>query len=142
LLIYFLIKSGGVIMKKQVLLVVMLIANFAVAQIYVPPGDGTLSQAILDAIDGDVLELVSEGEYFESTNNEFGTIVNKNITIKVEGDDALPAKLQLLITNSDDATPIFFLVGDNASLTLRDLEFDGSLNDLPNAEYLIQFYMG
>ncbi len=132
-------------MKKQILffsVVVMLFAHFAVAQTYVPPGDGTLSQAITDAQSGDVLELVPEGLYTETTNNNFGTLVDKNITIKVEGENPLPAKLQLLSQASAENTPIFFLVGNNVSLTIRDLEIDGSLNGVANAEYLIQFYMG
>ncbi len=128
-------------MFKHLVLVLFLISSVVFAQTYVPPGDGTLSQAIFDAQDGDVLELVPEGEYTESTNNEFGTIVDKSLTIQVEGEDPLQAKLQLLVSNAD-VTPIFFLVGDNASLTLRDLEIDGSLDGVSNAEYLIQFYMG
>ena len=132
-------------MKKQVLffaVVIMLFAHFAVAQTYVPPGDGTLSQAIIDAVSGDILELVPEGLYTESVNNDFGTLVDKELTIRVEGENPLQAKLQLLSEASDENTPIFFLVGNNASLTIRDLEIDGSLNSVANAEYLIQFYMG
>ncbi|MBN1153820.1 T9SS type A sorting domain-containing protein [candidate division KSB1 bacterium] len=132
-------------MKKQLLflaITMIFIANFAVAQTYVAPGDGTLSQAIADAQDGDVLELVPEGLYTESVDNTFGTLVNKDLIIKVEGDEPLPAKLQLLSQASGENTPIFFLVGDSASLTLIDLELDGSFNGISNAEYLIQFYMG
>lgn len=132
-------------MKKQLLCLtisMIFVAHFAVAQTYVPPGDGTLSQAIADAQDGDLLELVPEGLYTESVDNTFGTLVNKDLIIYVEGDDPLPARLQLLSPAGEGNTPIFFLVGDSSSLILSDLEFDGSLDGVSNAEYLIQFYMG
>jgi len=132
-------------MKKLVLfsvVAVMLFAHLAMTQTYVPPGDGTLSQAITDAQSGDVLELVPDGLYTESTAFHFGIIVNMDLTIEVEGDGSVKAVLQVLKAPSDEADPKFFKVGDQVSLTLRGLEFDGSLNGVPNAEFLVEMYMG
>ena len=77
-------------MKKMILFLLstLIFANLSSAQVVtsVVPGEGTLSQAIANAVDGEVLELVPEGEYTESSAYVFGTIVDKSITIDVEGD--------------------------------------------------------
>ncbi len=133
---------------KNWLVIVCLVALTAVGFsqniVTVYPGEGTLTQALTDAQDGDILELVPEGEYTESTGYIFGTIVDKNITIDVEGGDAAIAKAILKIQTPPDgeSTIRFFEVGDNASLTLRNLEIDGSFGSAPSADYLITFYMG
>ena len=55
-------------MKRRLLILffVMSIAVMSNAQTFVAPGEGTLSAAISEAQDGDVLELVAGGEYTES----------------------------------------------------------------------------
>jgi hypothetical protein len=124
------------------LTVFMMLASTAFSQTFVSPGEGTLYSALEEAEDGDVLQLVPDALYTESTNFEFGTLVNRNITIEVEGDGSVKAKLQILTPATDESTPVFFEVGDAASLTLKGLEFDGRLNENPNTNYLIGAYMG
>lgn len=138
------INHGRRIMRKLLLCLVVLMSGsgFLFAQIYVPPGEGTLTQAIAAAQDGDVLQLVPDGVYTESTAFAFGTVVNMDLTIEVEGDGSLKAIVQMLTAPSTEADPIFFDVGDQASLTLRGLEFDGALEGTPSAEFLVRMYMG
>ena len=114
-------------MRKHLLLLLSLfLATALVAQTYVAPGDGTLSQAITDAADGDILELVPGGEYTESSAYTFGTIVDKSLTIDVESTEEEPdkAKLQILTPPDGENTIRLFEVGDNASLILRNLKLD------------------
>jgi len=125
-----------------ILLTLGLAGTVLMAQTFVTPGNGTLYSSLEEAEDGDVLQLVPGGTYTESNNFEFGTLVNRNITIEVEGDGSVKAIIKMLTPATVDDTPNFFLVGDNASLTLRGLEFDGNLNDTPNSDYLINMYMG
>ncbi|MBN2011240.1 DUF5123 domain-containing protein [candidate division KSB1 bacterium] len=131
-------------MMKYLLLITLLLLNSMVfAQTYVSPGPGTLSMAVADAIDGDVLELVAGGEYTESVAFNFGVITDKAITIKVEGD--IPeekAKLRVITPADGTTTRMFFRVGQGGSLALHDIEFDGTTETVEKAEYLIQFYMG
>ncbi|MDZ7722638.1 MAG: DUF5123 domain-containing protein [candidate division KSB1 bacterium] len=131
-------------MRKHLLLLSLLLATGLVAQTYVAPGDGTLSQAITDAADGDILELVPGGEYTESSAYTFGTIVDKRLTIDVESTEEEPdkAKLQILTPPDGESTIRLFEVGDNASLTLRNLELDGSYAGEMSAEYAVTFYLG
>ena len=105
------------------------------------PGDGMLSLAIADAVDGDILQLVPGALYTESTGTNFGEIINKSITIETEGDGTEKAKVQL-ITPNDGTTYVFLNLGDQASLTLRGIEFDGSLDGAPSLTNLLKFTMG
>jgi len=131
-------------MKKMLLLLCVLAAfsSLLISQTYVAPGEGTLYQAIESAVDGEVLQLVPGGLYTEATNDKFGTIQNKSITIEAESEDGEKPILQLLTTATDDDNVVFFSLGEQGSLTLKGLECDGSLNDAVNATYLATFYMG
>ena len=133
-------------MKNFLLFLVILTMTgsfvYAQSEVSVAPGDGTLSQAITDAVDGDILLLVPDALYSESAAFSFGTIVDKNITIAAEGDGSTMAQVQILTAPDGESNAIFFKVGNNASLTLSGLELDGSYNDAANAEYLVQWYMG
>ena len=132
-------------MLKKLLLswiAVLFLLSTSFGQTNVTPGDGTLFAALEVAKDGDVLQLVPDGLYTESNNFEFGTLVNRDITIEVEGDGSVKAKLQMLTPPTEEDTPIFFEVGDASSLTLRGLEFDGSQSAVPTADYLVNMYMG
>lgn len=121
---------------------IFILGGYSFSQTYVAPGEGTLSQAITDAVDGDVLQLVAGGVYTESVKFEFGTIVNKNLTIEVDGDGTDKAIVQMKTVPTVDNTTVFFEVGDQASLTLRGIEFDGSVSGNPSATNLVTFYMG
>lgn len=123
-------------------MIVVLLVGTVAAQTYVPPGDGTLSTAIAASVDGDILELVPEGVYTESAAYLFGTIVDKSITIRVEGEESPMAKLQILTPPDGVNTIRFFDVGNNASLALRDLEFDGGFGGVATVEHGVSYYLG
>lgn len=132
-------------MKRFVLLfVVAIFSAYAFAQTTVNPGDGSLTAAIQGASNGDVLQLIPGATYTESNAYKFGAaIIHKNITIEVPG-DANVQKAVLQITKAPDSNnnTLFFDLGDSASITLKNLEIDGSLNNSPSADYLIHFNMG
>jgi hypothetical protein len=129
-------------MKKiSILLTVLLLCRYSFSQTLVQPGDGTLSAAIEQANDGDVLQLVPGGEYTESTNSSFGTL-HKAITIElVDPTDANRAILTETI-NDGTSTPNFFFIGDSGSITLSGIEFDGSQNGTAAASHLVQITVG
>lgn len=113
----------------QILLILTVSICVSVAQTTVFPGDGTLYSAIEEAEDGDVLQLIAGGIYTESTNFEFGTLVNKTLTIEIEeASEDLPV-VQMLTAPTAESTPVFFEIGDNVSLTLRGIEFNGANGD-------------
>ena len=114
-----------------------------ISQTLVYPGDGTLYSAIEEAEDGDVLQLIAGGLYTESNNTEFGTLTNKSLTIEIEEESEDLPILQIITTPSVDNTPVFFEVGDQVSLTLRGIEFDGTWDgSTPGTNTLINFYLG
>lgn len=131
-------------MKKIMLLTALMAAMFNTvsAQIDVPVGDGMLYAAIEYASDGDELLLIPGGIYTESTQFEFGTLVGKNLTIRVDGDGSEKAIVRMLTPADAESTPVFFEVGHESGLYLNGIEFDGSQNSLPFMENLVNFYMG
>jgi hypothetical protein len=132
-------------MKKLLLVAISLIAlsGLAFGQNYVDvaPGEGTLSAAIAVANDGDILRLVPDAEYTESTLKTIGTIAEKSIAIVADGDGSVKAKV-LLQTDPADGTSQFFQVSNNASLFLAGIEFDGAISGTATASYLVRCYMG
>ena len=131
-------------MKKAMISmgVYLLLMTAGWAQIYVPVGEGMLYDAIEFASDGDEILLIPGGVYTESSQSELGTLVDKHLTIGVDGDGSEKAVVQLLTPATEESIPVFFEVGNNSSLTLRDIEFDGGLSGVPNVGSLVQFYMG
>jgi len=130
---------------KRALIIITLIAGIVgttSAQIYVPIGEGMLYAAIEFASDGDELLLIPGGIYTESTQFELGTLVDKNLTIAVDGDGSEKAIVQLLTPATEDSEPVFFEVGNGSGVFLKGIEFDGSLNGLSNVGSLVNFYMG
>jgi len=129
--------------KKSILLLALaLFYSLAFsATIDVPPGDGTLSQAITDAQNGDVLRLIPEALYTESANSNFGTITGKTITIEADGDGSAKPVIQLL-TPADDNTLMFFQLADQSALVLRGLVFDGTQDGNAAVINFINFTMG
>jgi len=105
------------------------------SQTYVTPGEGTLSEALAAAQDGDVLLLVPDAEYTETALSVLGTIVNKSLTISVDGEGK--SIVRMLKDLSSDSTGIFFRLGDQSSLNLNGLEFDGN----SKIKYLVSYYM-
>ena len=103
-------------MKKVVLFLAIffLMNGFLFSQTYVPPGEGTLAQAIAAAQDGDVLQLVPDGVYTESAAFVIGTIENMSITIEVEGDGSVKAIVQMLTPRTAEDEPVFFNLGDRS----------------------------
>ncbi len=132
-------------MKKLVLffaVIMIIIAQVAMAQTSVTPGDGTLRQAIEAAQSGEVLQLVPGGIYSESTNDDFGTMTDKTITIEIESGGTEPAKVQILKASTDDDPTSFFVLADGSSIILKGLELDGSFNGNASAGALINFDVG
>ncbi len=133
-------------MKKNLLMlfIFVMLGSLVYAQNKVPvaPGEGTLSQAIASAQNGDILQLIPDALYTESTSFNFGTLKEKSITIEVDGDGSTKAKVQVLTAPTDDSNTAFFYLADKSSITLRGLELDGSLNGVPSASSLVNFSMG
>ena len=125
-------------MKSRLLFLffVMSLAGLLNAQTFVPPGEGTLSAAISEAQDGDVLELVAGGEYTESAFSKLGTVVDKSLTIRVDGDEKAIVRM-LKSDLTADSAGVFFRMGDQSSLILNGLELDGN----SKIKYLVSFYM-
>ncbi len=131
-------------MKKRLLLSmlsVLLISVLSFAQTLVQPGDGTLSQAIADAQDGDVLQLVPGGEYTESTLFTLAEI-HKAITIELLDPTSTDRAIVSITSNDGSSTPNFFSIGDSGSISLDNIEFDGSQNGTAAASHLVQVVVG
>ena len=129
-------------MKKMcVLFSVLLLCGYTFAQTLVQPGDGTLSDAIQQASDGDVLQLVPGAEYSESTQFSFGTI-HKAITIELV--DPTSTDKAILTETADDgnSTPNFFSIGDSGAITISGVEIDGSQGGSIKPSHLIQVTVG
>jgi len=132
-------------MKKMLLIALAFIASAGLAYsqnyIDVAPGDGTLSEALAAASDGDFLRLIPDAEYTESALKTIGSIVDKNIAIVADGDGSIKAKVKIL-TDPADGTTQFFNVGNNGSLLLAGLELDGEVDGATKVSYLARCYMG
>ncbi len=128
----------------KIMMMVILMGGLAMGQNAVPvaPGEGTLSAAIAAAADGDILLLIPDALYTESVANNLGAVINKKITIAVDGDGSIKAKVQILTPSTSETVTHFFNVGDKGSLTLFGLQLDGGINDIASASYLIRCYMG
>ncbi len=129
-------------MKKMcVLFSVLLLCGYTFAQTLVQPGDGTLSDAIQQASDGDVLQLVPGAEYSESTQFSFGTI-HKALTIELV--DPTSTDKAILTETADDgnSTPNFFSIGDSGAITISGVEIDGSQGGSIKPSHLIQVTVG
>lgn len=123
---------------KRILAILFLLVGlvgYLSSQTYVTPGEGTLSAAIADAQDGDVLLLEPGLEYTETSLSRLGTLVNKNLTISVSGEGR--AIVRMLKDLPSDSTGVFFRLGDQASLILKGLELNGN----SKIKYLVTFYM-
>ncbi|HQG46332.1 MAG TPA: DUF4957 domain-containing protein, partial [bacterium] len=132
-------------MRKLLWIAVGLIAlaGMAFGQNYVDvtPGDGTLSAALAAANDSDVFRLIPGAEYTESVNKTLGTVVDKRIAIVADGDGSIKPVVKIL-TDPAEGTCQFFQVGNNGSLLLAGLEFDGAVNNSKSVSYLARCYMG
>ena len=123
-------------MKKLLIIMSIIIAGgFSFGQTIVNPGDGTLTLAITNAADGDVLQLIPGSEYTESTNTSFGTLHAKRLTIEVP--DAETSGMAIVKISTSDPGQ-FFSMTDSSSLTLDGIEFDGSQSNLSAVAHLIQ----
>ena len=107
-------------MKKNLLMLFIFILSgslvFAQNKIPVAPGEGTLSQAVLSAQNGDILQLIPDGIYTESTKFNFGTLKEMNLTVEVDGDGSTKAKVQILTAPTDGSNTAFFYLADNHPL--------------------------
>ncbi|MBN1302460.1 MAG: DUF5123 domain-containing protein [Melioribacteraceae bacterium] len=126
-------------MRKYLLLLLLLtgiISSQVIGQTLVLPGEGALSQAIADAADGDVLQLLSGAEYTE-TGTEVANLA-KSITIEMEGTDPEAVKPKVFFTADGGTENAFFNMQDGSSITLRGIEFDGRIDGSIAAEHLIR----
>jgi len=126
----------------NVLTALLISAGMMTAQTFVAPGDGTLSAAISAAATGDVLELASGGVYTESLEAELATLVDMELTIRTEAFGTDRAIVTFNTATSEESNVTFFEIGNNASLTVQGIEFDGSLNGEANAVYFANVYAG
>lgn len=107
------------------------------AQTLVLPGENALSSAIANAQDGDVLQLISGGVYTE-TASPVG-VIDKKITIELENYTSGLAKAQVYFSSLEDGDgDLFFALQDGADITLRGIEFDGTVDGGTLVEYLMQ----
>ncbi len=100
--------------------------------IQVQQGVDSLLNAIQEADDGYVIELVSDGGVYENTAN---LTVTKNITIRAAED--LQSKPVIRHTG-DSSTRILFEMRDGATLRLQGLDLDGMAGSDTPAKYLIR----
>ena len=117
-------------MKRLILISFMIIlfaASFSFAQTNVPPGNGTLQEAIKVASAGDVLQLVGGAEYTDDSTSI--ALLDKAITIQVES-----GATQKAIVRLGESVPsgsyYFFMIMNSASLTLKGIEFSGLVGDV------------
>ncbi len=122
--------------RLTIILCILFASSFSFGQTFVNPGDGTLSEAIANAADGDILQLVPGSEYTESTNTSFGTLNGKGLTIEVPDAEAMG----MAVVKINTADPGQFLsLEDGSYLTLDGIEFDGSQGGVSAAAHLLQF---
>lgn len=126
-------------MRKNLLFLIILlfVSTINYGQTLVNPGDGTLTTAINAAADGDVLQLFGGAEYTVTDSSSFAKITEKALTI--EGDPSVSEKPIIKFSSSLADEPKFFLVGNNASFTLRGVIIDGNVNGVSKAANVISF---
>lgn len=119
------------------LLLVVLSFSLLKAQNYIEvwPGEGTLAAALAQAQDGDIIVLSSGSEYTESNLSFLGTVANKSLTITTDYEDR--AIVRMTKIQPTDSTGYFLRIGDQGTLKVQNVEFDGT----GNAKYFIHFYM-
>jgi hypothetical protein len=105
--------------------------TLTVAQIKVPPGDGTLAAAIAAASPGDILQLTGGAEYTHSSSSSIA-LLHKPITIQVEPG----ASQKAIITGK---CKYLFMIMDGAALTLRGLDIHGLVNNVPTVMSMLKF---
>jgi hypothetical protein len=105
--------------------------TLTVAQIKVPPGDGTLAAAISAARPGDTLQLTGGADYTHSSSSSIA-LLHKAITIQVEPG----ASQKAIITGK---SKYLFMIMDGAALTLKGLEIHGLVNNVPTVMSMLKF---
>jgi hypothetical protein len=105
--------------------------TLTVAQINVPPGDGTLAAAIAAARPCDTLQLTGGAEYAHSSSSSIA-LLHKPITIQVEPG----ASQRAIITGK---SKYLFMIMDGAALTLKGLEIHGLVNNVPTVMSMLKF---
>ncbi|MBU1101866.1 MAG: T9SS type A sorting domain-containing protein [Bacteroidetes bacterium] len=126
-------------MRKNLLFLIILlcVSTINYGQTLVTPGDGTLTTAINAAADGDVLQLFGGAEYTVTDSSSFAKIIERSLTI--EGDPSVTDKPIVKFASSLSEEPKFFLLGNNASFTLRSVIIDGNVNGVSKAANVISF---
>ena len=105
--------------------------TLTVAQIKVPPGDGTLAATIAAARPGDTLQLTGGSEYTHSSSSSIA-LLRMPITIQVEPG----ASQKAIITGK---SKYLFMIMDGAALTLKGLEIHGLVNNVPTVMSMLKF---
>lgn len=124
-----------------IFILIFLISSVTLGQTFVNPGDGTLSEAIAAAADGDVLLLAAGETYTETTGSNFG-ILTVGLTIEVDGDETSSKPLVQVLNSDELLDNKFFYLANGSSLTLRGIEFDGAIDGTADATNLVQYNVG
>jgi hypothetical protein len=127
------------LLSRLAALTVFILSEITFAHTLVPPGEGTLAAAIQAAAPGDTLQLVGGGEYRHSSGTTSIATINKPLTIQCERGGRAKAVIKLANSAATSKSYYFFMIMNGAALTLRDLDIDGSINNVPVAMSMIKF---
>lgn len=114
-------------------------ASISFGQTLVPPGDGTLTAAIVAAAPGDTLQLTGGAEYTYSSSSSSIAKIDKPITIQVTPGSTQKAIIKLANTASTSKNYYLFMIMNGAALTLKGLDINGLVNDVPVAMSMLKF---
>lgn len=124
-------------MKLTSLILTFFIVNLSFAQTTVTPGDGTLALAIQEAQPNDVLQLIGGAVYTHSSSKSFA-LLDKPIVIQVEPASTEKAIIKLAEFVSAGSY-YFFMLLNGSSLTLKGLDINGLVDEVPLAKSMIKF---
>jgi Domain of unknown function (DUF5123)/Secretion system C-terminal sorting domain len=128
---------------KQVIRIAIAIAMIAegifCAQTHVAPGDGTLATAIQAAAPGDTLYLTGGVEYTHSSSSSSIAIINKPLTLQVERGATQKAVIKLANSVTSSKSYYLFMIMNGGALTLRGIEINGLVNNVPVAMSMVKF---
>ena len=107
--------------KWLIISVILLFSTFCFAQTVhqVAAGDSTLAAAIADALDGDIIELVTDGGLYTNPNQ---IIVDKNLEIRAHADLVNKPILKYVGTSTG---AYMFKIESSPKVKFMGLEFDG-----------------
>lgn len=113
--------------------------SFAQTVVNVPPGTGTLENAIKNSNAGDILQLTGGSEYTLSTSASTFGVIDKPLTIQVKNGSTEKAVIKLAASASTTKKYYFFTVKNGGALTLKGLDIHGIAKDTAVASSMIIF---